>query len=180
MIEPFAYGYLALLFTTPLVNLFLHAFVVRIMRRFKKNISSQVAAILSILAGYPIVGFAVWWIYLHRLHGNIEQLFSGVYAALVYSCLSYAYFHLFNMSETARRFRIAYEIKRRGSMTRAEINEFYKPDDMLTVRLERLVAMKQLKRTGDRLVLEGRLLYFIAKILMKWARVLGFPLETIR
>lgn len=68
------------------------------------------------------------------------------YCLIVYNAVMYSYFHLFNMSETARRIRILLNALEHGVLRREEILAIYSPRDMVMVRLERLVLMGWLKR----------------------------------
>jgi hypothetical protein len=96
-----------------------------------------------------------------------------VFALLVYAGLAYAYFHVFNMSETARRIRILLEIGRRGALPVEDLAKAYTPSDMIDARLDRLVRMNQLARGEDgRYRVKGRLLLWAGGILRTWRRML--------
>jgi hypothetical protein len=97
-----------------------------------------------------------------------------VYGAVVYACLAYSYFHVFNMSETARRIRILSELYISGSLSAEEISRAYSGEVLLGVRFDRLVATGQLEERGGRYVRAGRLLYVAALLTRGWRSVLGF------
>ena len=95
-----------------------------------------------------------------------------IYCLIVYNALAYVYFHLFNMSETARRIRILCEIDSVGSLTGEEIAAKYSTYDMLSVRIERLIAMRQLTRRGNRYLLKNPLFYYAALLITTWRHLL--------
>lgn len=177
MASPNLFTYLILLASTPCLTLILQAAALRILRLIQIETSPQLVAIFSVLAGYPVIGIIAWWSFLRHLKLGLELGIACLYGVTVYGGLAYAYFHLFNMSETARRFRILYELKSRGRMTRRELDTRYSPTRMLSIRLERLVAMGQLRKEGDRYFLHGKLLYSTAKILVIWGRLLRLSME---
>lgn len=71
-------------------------------------------------------------------HAPFFVLACGAFAAHVS-------FHVFNMSETARRIRILLSI-RDGQALRSESG--YSPSEMVRVRLKRLVELRQVETTG--------------------------------
>ncbi|MEK8015731.1 MAG: hypothetical protein VSS75_002605 [Candidatus Parabeggiatoa sp.] len=71
----------------------------------------------------------------------LELVFVFIYALIVYNCVLYAYFHLFNMSETARRIRILLQLRELGSLTKEQLRDLYSPQNMVETRLNRLQKM---------------------------------------
>jgi hypothetical protein len=104
---------------------------------------------------------------LHRMPAALA------YVAIVYACIAYSYFHLFNMSETARRIRILRELHAAGSLSAEELSRSYSGASVLEVRFDRLLATGQLRARGDRFVGAGRLLYAAACLFRVWRLVLG-------
>jgi hypothetical protein len=103
------------------------------------------------------------------------QVVSGIiYSLVVYACISYSYFHVFNMSETARRIRILHEIYKAGSLRAKDILSLYEASDIIEARLGRLTLINQL--TLDRGVyrVRGKLLYYAGIVVRVWRRLLGF------
>jgi hypothetical protein len=99
---------------------------------------------------------------------------SVVYAGLVYACVAYSYFHLFNMSETARRIRLIREIDRHGSLTEADVRRAYSDDEVVDTRLARMKAMGHLVENGGRYFAGSRTLLLAARALDAWRSVLGY------
>ncbi len=132
--------------------------------------------IISALAGHIPMGAIVWAVYLKELPDVPGELvLTAIYGLFVYEALAYSYFHLFNMSETARRIRILLEIYASGKLTASGIASAYGASDMLDTRIERLLSTRQVRWQGGRLFLDGRLLYHAARVIVWWGRVLGFP-----
>jgi hypothetical protein len=155
---------LAVVAASPLVIVSFHA----AMQRAAPGAPPQkVAAAACALCVVPVVGAC--WLGLGRRDAP-----ALVYAAVTYFAIAYSYFHLFNMSETARRIRILQELRRTGGMREEELRELYTEGDVVGVRLERMVAMGQLVRRGERFVLGGRALYFAARVVLFWRVLLGF------
>tara|TARA_Y100000590_G_scaffold470346_1_gene664004 strand:- start:25288 stop:25665 length:378 start_codon:yes stop_codon:yes gene_type:complete len=76
---------------------------------------------------------------------SINDLVSMLlFGALVFNLFSYVYFHIFNMSETARRIKILLHLYNNGSSHIDELKYDYNPKDMINSRLERLIEMKEI------------------------------------
>lgn len=100
------------------------------------------------------------------------------YCLIVYNAVMYSYFHLFNMSETARRIRILLNILERGALRREEILAIYLPRDMVMVRLERLVLMGWLKRNSvGRYMIGAGWALRLAQGFRLMRQVMGFAVE---
>lgn len=162
---------LLILATTPLQIFIIHLIASRCLRQFQP----QIMAVGCAIFGQLPMGSILWFfVFLHYPMSLMEVIVVGLYAFVVYYALAYTYLHLFNMSETARRIKILYEIDRAGSLSKEGISLNYGASEMLSVRLKRLVGMKQLGCKGDKYVLTGKLLYLAAWLVMTWGRILGF------
>lgn len=97
------------------------------------------------------------------------------YSLILFNCAGYAYFHVFNMSETARRIRILLHLYQHGSMTDREIAELYSPTNMVQVRLARLQKMGVLSRKQDGLFVVSSLFFLgLARFFHFFRKLLGF------
>jgi hypothetical protein len=162
---------LLILVVAPLQIFIIHMAASRCLRQ----IPPQLMVVGCALIGQIPIGLILWFfVFLRYPMSLIEVVITSFYAFIVYNALAYTYFHLFNMSETARRIKILYEINRAGSLSKEAIPRNYGISEMLSVRLKRLIAMKQLRCKGNRYVLAGRILYFAAWIVLFWSRLLGF------
>lgn len=159
---------LAVLACSPLVTFLSHLAVVRALR----GAARQLAAILGILLSYPPMTLLLAASFTSReaAHGPWDI---ALYALLVHSACAYVYFHFFNMSETARRIRLIIELYRRGGLTAGEIEALYRTSDVIHLRLERLVQLGQLEYDGGSYQLKGRMLYFAARVVAAWRKVLA-------
>jgi len=153
------------LLASPMIIVVVHAALSRAFRA----VSPQLNAVRSlVVAGLPTLAL-IW------ATGGGGVL---IYGGAVYGLIAYTYFHFFNMSETARRIRILYEIYHAGSLSSRELERHYTPEDMLANRLPRLVALNQLRREGEWYVLDRKTLYIASRMVFFWRRMLG--LETAR
>lgn len=160
---------LAVLVTSPLWILLSHIVLARAVPR----LAPQIAAITAVLVGAVPTAYLVGTLALPAPAVLVRTPVAATYVAVVYACLAYAYFHLFNMSETARRIRILRELHAAGALTAAEISRLYSGAAVLDVRFDRLVATGQLKARGGRFVRAGRGLYLAACLVRGWRLVLG-------
>lgn len=136
--------------------------------------SGQAAAMISCGVAAIPTGALLWAACLRSLDGS-GLLVAAVYSALLYSLLAYSYFHVFNMSETARRIRMLIELREHGEMTLGELNSIYNSKVMLDKRLERLVSLGQARIEGETIFLSSRKLFFAASLMSLWGRALGLP-----
>ncbi|MBE9529413.1 MAG: hypothetical protein IME99_09265 [Proteobacteria bacterium] len=102
-----------------------------------------------------------------------------LYSVIVYLALGYTYFHLFNMSETARRIRLLYEIKSglydpHGATGVGSAEQV--PLMSVTTRLERLVALGQIEERRGRYFLKGRTMLYGARVVRVWGMILGIDI----
>lgn len=95
------------------------------------------------------------------------------YLSLIYGLSAYIYFHIFNMSRTARRIKILDKIGRKG-IERQKLIKSLDPQDMLSGRLSRLMALNQLEDRQGRYVIKGKMLLLPAKVAFTLRRAL-FP-----
>jgi hypothetical protein len=163
--------FLLLLAGSPALVLALHAAVLRGFRAAGAAVNPQAAALACSALGLPVTAGLAWLLHLRSLTGA-EACRAWAYAGLVYGGLAYAYFHLFNLSETARRMRILLELASGRAASREQVERLYPPEDLLGQRLERLIALEQVRGAGGRYFLSGRALWAAARLVMGWARVL--------
>ncbi len=160
---------LALLVASPLWILLSHMVLARVFTRMPPQLVAIAAALAGALPTVLLIGtFAV-----PGLPALLRMPFAATYLALVYACIAYSYFHLFNMSETARRIRILRELHAAGSLIAEEISRLYSSASVLETRFDRLLATGQLQMRAGRFVAAGRLLYMAACLVRAWRLVLG-------
>ncbi len=140
--------------------------------RLRPRASRQLVALQAALAGAVPVAALAWQVSLRDLPAK-EAVPAGLYAVIVYGGLANTYFHLFNMSETARRIRILYEVYRAGTLSPEEFESLYKTTGIIGVRLGRLIAMKQLRLEDGRYAVRGKTMLRAAQAVVAWRRLLG-------
>ncbi|GMR05077.1 MAG: hypothetical protein BMS9Abin23_1009 [Thermodesulfobacteriota bacterium] len=166
---------LIVLASTPLLLAILHAISSRAIRRLRPSTSNHAVVLAAIGLGHLFI--LPFFLYLSLWGGGgFKAGAAGMaYSVVIYEALAYSYFHIFNMSETARRIRILHDIYSAGRLKVSGVSASYNAEEMLANRLERLVAMRQIRSSGQLYVLDSRLLYYAAKITSAWGAVLGLP-----
>lgn len=131
------------------------------------------ARLILLLNAPVLVGAGVIaWIEARTL---LEAASMLIFCGVVYNGLAYAYFHVFNMSETARRIRILLHVLAHGGVSADNLRSDYTPGDMVAVRLGRLEQMNQIARGPDgRFRITGRLLLTAARAIRLWRHLLRF------
>jgi len=145
---------LFLLFS-PFYLLFFHIVFVKINNAFLKNkFSNQKVAILSeLFLNLPVI--CIFW-------AINKDFFGLIYCFIVYNSFGYAYFHLFNMTETARRIKILSEIREKQFVTKESLTENYKTDFMIKTRLNRLIELNQVRFDNEKYFVRGKSLVIAA------------------
>lgn len=161
-----------ILFLAPAIILSIHAILARL-----SNASRQGTALKASLFGFAPIALLSW-----RFVFPLDSAGSSAgavvcYIVIVYLCMAYCYFHLFNMSETARRIRILYEIHRSGSLTAQSMSDLYRSSNIVTLRLKRLVELKQLRLENGFYFIAGRTLYAASLIIVAWRSLLRLDKE---
>lgn len=172
---PLTLKLLIILSFSPVLALILHIIVSRIVTPIKPEASRQLLCLLSILLGNIPMVVVLWLAIAADLLNDTEGLVSTIlYSLIVYNAFGYTYFHIFNMSETARRIRLLFEIRTAGTLTGEQINNLYGSSDMFEVRIERLLSMAQIEMKDGRYYLKGRFFFYVARIVAFWAGLIGF------
>ena len=161
--------FLFILAASPLMVTLIHAALNRV-PAVTRGLPRQFVALLAGAAGAAPMGLLSWVVYLF-LADTIQIPSPIIYTATTYIALCYCYFHIFNMSETARRVRILREIDCGKSLS--ELSGVYQSGRMLENRLERLLATGQIKLSDGRYFIRSRTLLYAAKLLFLWGRILG-------
>lgn len=139
------------------------------------SFSQQGICLASISLALAMESLLFWIFITFDVAVEYQTLPGIVYAFITFPLIGYCYFHLFNMSETARRIRILSELYAHQNLTKEEISSRYTFHEMFEIRLGRLVSLKQIKLRNGRYFLDNRGLFFAAKILAFWGGLLGYP-----
>lgn len=162
---------LILLIISPILVFVVHMLVSRLSRRF----SPQMDAIISILIAQILMALLLYYfVFNGRPTKTIELVSAFFYCFIVYNALTYTYFHFFNISETSRRIRTAYELEKAGHLHVSDIVPIYGTSDLIDIYIERVIALNQLTCKNGRYVLNGRLFYYAALMLKALSYILGF------
>lgn len=159
--------FLGIFVLPPFVVLFFQALFNRIL----KGKSAQLVTMISMVAGYPVF---FWLVSLVPVPVERDPGFY-LFMFLLYSFSAYTYFHLFNMSETSRRVRMIAAISTNQLKDLTKLENIYDDVTMIQVRLDRLVALGQLKVENGRYFSAGRLFLFTAKVLYGLSLALHRP-----
>jgi len=161
---------------SPVLLVLTHIALVRAVKALGKKVNQQAFLFLIIIGLNPLIAASGYGI----TQGlSFEDVISTIfYLLLVYNSLGYVYFHLFNMSDTARRIKLLILIAQGKLQNIEEIEADYSPRAMLKTRIERLLGMKQIEAVEDgRLVIKGSLLLNASQIINFWKALLGITKE---
>ncbi len=165
---------LLILLSTPFIVFIVHVILIRV----RPGISRQLTAVQAILASAAPLALTTWSFALKDFSPP-EMLPAILYSLILYGCLANTYFHFFNMSETARRIRILYEVYRAGSLSPTVFESLYKTTDIINIRLIRLVDMKQLRQEEGVYMIGRKTLLRAAQFVVIWRRLLGLETENL-
>jgi len=84
----------------------------------------------------------------------------------------YIYFHVFNMSETARRIKLLIDIHQGSTNNPKKISQ--QPFDAIQIRVDRLKVTNQVYEEDGHYFIKNRLLLFISKFVAFIRLILGF------
>lgn len=98
-----------------------------------------------------------------------------IYILLTVNALSFFYFQIFNMSETARRIKVLIGIRSGKVVSLGDLDRYYDSSSALEIRLERLLQLSQvIKRPDGKYVMKGRFLYLGSYIIPLFRKILGY------
>ena len=159
---------------TPVALFAAHVLLSRYGGRLLRLFSPQVLLLRLVLAFNLVVLAGTWLIARHEARDAAQTMYMLAFACLVFNGIAYAYFHFFNMSETARRIRMLLQIGQAGpaGLSVQELEHLYSQNDMIEARLDRLVRMNQLSLTPDgRYRVAGNTLLWAGRIMGLWRRL---------
>lgn len=152
-----------------------HLLIIRLLGLFREKSLRQKGAIMSITWGFlPLGALFFLWSCLIKERNWANLFWSGTYLFSIYILFAYAYFHLFNMSETARRVRILTGSPNSGKLTKSEVAREYTCRGMVSIRLQRLLSLKELRLEGRNYRIDRGVLIFPAKV-VSFLHKLIFP-----
>jgi len=153
----------------PLGMFVLHILSYQLFFRRRPPKSAQLFLLLLILTlNLPLVLTVVA---LHPDNTFGQSVAMIAFSFIVYNGISYAYFHFFNMTETARRLRMLVSLK--NGMSLESLESAYSATQQIQNRLTRLIDANQITFT-ERYRVKRKFLAGIAKLLNGWRSLLGF------
>ena len=100
---------------------------------------------------------------------------AAVYVAATYGALSILYLDIVNIAETSLHMHLLLEIAWDDGLSLDELIGKYSPAHMIDQRLERLTALGQVRREGDRYYIGDRAVLRLARTMDVWRTVIGLP-----
>lgn len=165
---------IGLCFAAPLALFVCHVLMSRHGGESLRERSPQVLLVRLVLAldllALAGAGLIAW----HEDRGVSATIYMLIFVFLVFNGVAYAYFHFFNMSETARRIRMLLQVRAAGpgGLPVRDLERAYSQRDMIEARLDRLVKMRQLTLEQDgRYRVAGHVLLWAGSVMSWWRRL---------
>jgi len=167
----------ALLVIAPLGICFAHAVLTRLMGLFGQGrIAPQLVVLGTVLIGNVPMVWAAWKLVLERVCTGPAEIVAGIlYVMLTYNAFGFCYFHVLNASETSLHVHIMMELLK-GNMPSDSLSKKYSAKDMITTRIERMIALGQLTEHDGHFVLHRGTLIIVGRVINFWRRILDLPL----
>jgi hypothetical protein len=166
-----------LLLVSPAVMFLGHVVAYRMMRAAGQRPTAHTSAFAGIalsLAAVIVIGAAWTWT---DVTASAEiAIESAIYVVATFGALSVLYVDIVNIAETSLHMHLLLEVAWNDRLSLDRLIDKYNPAHMVGERLERLTAMGQVRREGDRYYLgDNRTALLIATCVDAWRRVLGMP-----
>ncbi len=156
-----------------------HAALFRLIRHLGfQSVPPQMIALGTVAIGNGPIILASWLAALRRLDDSPWELVCGIaYVVLTYNMLGFCYLSVLNASETSLHVHILMMLWNEGRITSAQLTQKYSAQEMISVRVDRMISLGQLKKNKEHYVLASRALILVGRGLTAWRRVLGLPLN---
>ncbi|MBF0472985.1 MAG: hypothetical protein HQK93_04540, partial [Nitrospirae bacterium] len=111
--------------------------------------------------------FFITFSYIYFTDITADTFYIFIVDLIIYTALSYCYFHFINLSVTARRIRIVRDLyKNEEGMTKSEILKVYNASVMVDNRVQRMINSGQIIIKDNMLYIGKPILLLIAKIIV--------------
>jgi uncharacterized membrane protein len=156
---------------SPIALIIAHALAIRLITFLKRDVSNQKLLLYCIaLFNLPVLAILSM-----TSVGRTSGLIVYAYALITFNSFAYFYFHVFNMSETARRIKLLVGIKKGKLKNANDLTGYYDDKKALMLRLERLEQLSQVKKAGNNVYsLKSRLFSNVYFLVLLFRRILGF------
>jgi hypothetical protein len=180
MSDSAAFVLLLLLVASPLAICAIHAVLTRLFAILGRSVAPQIVALGTVLLGnIPMMWFA-WRVVFREFAGDLAAIACGVaLVACTYNALGFCYFCLLNLSETSLHVHILIELLLLGPVRPEELAMRYGVSDMMNARVERMIALGQIRSQNGLFVVNSRGLLRVGRIIHFWRKLLGLPLRPI-
>jgi hypothetical protein len=159
---------IALIIVSPVLLLAFHVLLARLVPLTNIQVSNQkLAFYTAVLLNVPVFILATF----------IPGMdWSGyIYVLMTVNALSFFYFQIFNMSETARRIKVLIGIRSGKVGSLNDLDRYYDTSSALDIRLERLEELSQVTKLPDgKYVIKGKFLYLGSYIIPLFRKILGY------
>lgn len=153
-----------------------HVIAYRALRAARRRPSAHSSAMVGIAAcfiAFVVVGAAMTWMQIAA--SAAIAVAALAYLIATYAALSILYLDIVNIAETSLHMHLLLEIAWNDRLSMAELIDKYNPAHMVGERLERLTALGQVRREGDRYFLGNQSALRLSKTMDVWRRIIGLP-----
>jgi hypothetical protein len=103
--------------------------------------------------------------YLRSSESTIDLVFTLITGSISYASLAFCYLAFLGIGETSIRTRLLAEIKGKADgLSEADVLRLYNIQNMVDVRIERLIQKGQVVQKGGRYHIDSRLLIFLGQV----------------
>lgn len=166
-----------LLLASPLLMFLGHVVAYRGLRAAGRRPSAHTSAFAGIGVSFVAVLGAAAVMSWSDLAGSVTALAAVVlYVTATYGALAVLYVDIVNIAETSLHMHLLLEVAWDDRLSLTRLIDKYSPSHMVGERLDRLTAMGQVRREGERYYLgANRMALLIANAVDAWRTVLGMP-----
>jgi hypothetical protein len=145
---------------SPIICFIVNVLMQVVMCRYKLSKGMLKTELTGFLSG-------LLFLFLNLIFQSYISVYILIVNLIIYTALSYCYFHFINLSVTARRIRIVRELYQyENGLTKTEILRKYNAKDMVENRINRMINSGQIITKNDRLYIGKPILLLIAKIMV--------------
>jgi len=154
-----------------------HVIAYRLMRATGRGPTAHTSAFAGIGLSFVAVAAAgAAWTWTDLTASAETAIEAAIYMVVTFGALSVLYIDIVNIAETSLHMHLLLEVSWNDRLSLERLIDRYSPSHMVGERLERLTAMGQVRRDGDRYCLgANRTALLIASCVDAWRRVLGMP-----
>ncbi len=167
--------YILIILVSFLFPLAIQVILIRFFGLYREKAIRQKGPVAAALFGLlPLGGLFLAWLFVFFIRNTAAIFWSGFYLFAVYLLMAYVYFHVFNMSETARRIRILTYGHRQGKVVKQKLIQDYTRNKMVEIRVARLLALRELQQRDFSYLIGRGILLIPARGVFAFRRLL-FP-----